>query len=61
MNERLLDRLRKVRELALRGSEGERASAQQLFDEMVQKYNLQDYNFDDELVETFMFKYHGKQ
>ena len=61
MNERLIDRLKKVRELALRGTAGERESAQQLFDDMVKKYNLQDYNFDDELVEDFIFTYHGKQ
>lgn len=60
MNSRILDKLRKIRELALNGYKGERSGAQELFDSLVKKYNLEDYDFDDEEeIKEYDLIYHG--
>lgn len=59
MDDVILNRIKKVRELTLRGSEGEKTAATILFDQLLQKYHLEDYNFDEEEEKAFIFTYHN--
>ena len=61
MNDKILDRIRKIRELALRGVAGEKEGAQQLLEELVKKYHLEDYEFDEDEEKDFDFEFHGLQ
>lgn len=52
---------KKLRELALRGSDGEREAAQEALDMVLKKYNLSLEEVDDEQPKDFEFRYHGDE
>jgi hypothetical protein len=52
---------KKLRELALHGSDGEREAAQATLDKILKKYDLSLNDIDDEQQMEYRFKYHGEE
>lgn len=52
--------LKKVRELALRGIDGEKKAAQTLLDKLMEKYHIDESEFDNNERKRVVFYYHGK-
>lgn len=52
--------LKKVRELALRGIDGEKKAAQTLLDKLMEKYHIDESELDDNERKRVVFYYHGK-
>lgn len=61
MEDKILDRLKKIRKLAEYGStDGEREAAQALLDKIINKYDIELCEIsDDEEIEDFDFDFHG--
>lgn len=55
------ERLKKLRELALRGVGGEKEQAERLFQKLLKKYDLTEDCIGDDIIEDFMFTVHGKE
>lgn len=53
------DLLKKLRELSMRGVDGERENAQKLFDKLSKKYGISESELDDECITVHQFTYHG--
>lgn len=49
----------KLRELSMRGVDGERENAQKLFDKLSKKYGISEGDLDDECTSVYQFTYHG--
>ena len=56
-----IDRLKKLRELALRGIDGEKETAQILFETLSEKYGITEDDLDEDIVSPFILEYHGKE
>lgn len=61
MDEMIKNRLRKLRELALRGVGGERENAEQLLDQLIKKYGVSLADLDESNVKRFELEYHGDE
>lgn len=59
MADKQKDLLKKLRELSMRGVDGERENAQKLFDKLSKKYGISESELDDECVTDHQFTYHG--
>lgn len=58
----IVERLRKVRALALNGVPGgEKEVAQALLDKLMKKYNVSLSELEDEDIKKYLFTYHGKE
>ncbi len=55
------ERLKKLRELALRGVGGEKTSAQEILDELLKKYEISIEDLDGDTVKDFSLTYHGNE
>ncbi len=55
-----IERIRKIRELAINGIAGEQTSAQKLFDQLVEKYHLEDYDFESSSKRDYEFMFNDK-
>lgn len=55
-----IERLKKIRELALRGVGGEREQAAALLEELTKKYGVSCEELDEEIVKEYRFKFCGK-
>lgn len=53
------ERLRKIRELALRGCGGERDTAAALLDKLMKKHGITEQDLDREELQSFVFEFHG--
>lgn len=53
------DLLKKLRELSMRGVDGERENAQKLFDRLSKKYGVSESELDDECITVHQFTFHG--
>lgn len=61
MNDSIINRIKKLRSVALHGgTESERLAAQLLFDKLVDKYKLQDTDLDDCEITSHEFTYSGE-
>lgn len=56
-----INRLKKIRELAFHGIDGEKETAQKLFDTLSRKYGVTESDLDEENVLPFIFEFHGKE
>lgn len=56
-----IERLKKLKELALRGVGGEQIAAQKLLDRLMQKYGVQMEKLDEETIFEYDFVFHGKE
>ena len=54
------DLLKKLRELSMRGVDGEKENAQKLFDKLSKKYGICEGELNDECINVHKFKYHGE-
>lgn len=56
-----IDRLKKLRALALRGVGGEKEQAQAILDKLIKKYDVSFDELDEDAVNEYIFEYHGKE
>ena len=56
-----LERLKKLRVLALRGVDGEKEQAQAMLDKLIKKYSISLDDISDEKLNEYTFEYHGKE
>lgn len=56
-----IERLKKLKELALRGVGGEREQAIKLLEKLSKKYNVSCDELDEEIIKEYDFEYHGKE
>lgn len=56
-----IDRLKKLRALALRGVGGEKEQAQAILDKLMKKYDISFDELDEDAVNDYIFEYHGKE
>lgn len=56
-----VERLKKIRALALEGVGGEKEQAQALLDKLTEKYNVSFDEIDEETINNYEFEYHGKE
>lgn len=61
MDQKVINRVKKLKELAIRGVGGEKETAQKLLDEILEKYqiSLEEINLEDEEVNDYDFSFHG--
>ena len=59
MEDKHKDLLKKLRELSMRGVDGERENAQKLFDRLSKKYGISESELDDECITVHQFTFHG--
>lgn len=59
MTDKHKDLLKKLRELSMRGVDGEKENAQKLFDRLSKKYGISESELDDECITVHQFTYHG--
>ena len=56
-----IERLKKLKELALRGVGGEREQAVALLEKLSKKYNISCDELDEDIIKEYDFEYHGKE
>lgn len=56
-----LERLKKLRALALGGVGGEKEQAQAILDKLMKKYNISFDDLDEDILNNYEFEYHGKE
>ena len=54
------ERLKKLKELALRGVGGEKDQAQAILEKLIKKYNVNIDDLDESKTQMFIFEYHGE-
>lgn len=56
-----LERLKKLRALALGGVGGEKEQAQAILDKLMKKYDISFDDLDEDILNNYEFEYHGKE
>lgn len=56
-----LERLKKLRALALGGVGGEKEQAQAILDKLMKKYDISFDDMDEDILNNYEFEYHGKE
>lgn len=57
--DKIIEKLRKIKELAERGVGGEKQTAMEMYDKLLEKYNLHCYDIEEEETHRHWFKYDG--
>lgn len=58
--ERIIDKLNKIKALAQRGVGGERETAIRMYNELKSKYNVEDESLEDKEIKMHWFPYHAR-
>lgn len=59
MENKNIEKLKKLRELALRGVDGEKTQAIAILEKLTQKYGVSMKELDEDIIEDFRFTFHG--
>ena len=59
MENRNMEKLKKLRELALRGVDGEKEQAIAMLEKLTKKYGILTEELDEEIIKDFRFTFHG--
>ena len=60
MDQKKIDLLKKLKTLAEQGIGGEKETAQKKLEQLMQKYNVEEQELSDDVVERYEFRYHGE-
>lgn len=61
MEQKNIELLKKLKALAERGAPGEMDNAQRMLDRLIKKYGINERDLDDEIIETYYFKYKTRE